>query len=249
MRNSNIILCGMFIGAVIMMTVLQASVYKKEKNNEIEDGTFYRNKNEREKYTTTPLQPFTSLKVDYAANVWIGYGSEYKVLVENNERDKITIKQEGNTLMISQKKNEEAMLDLRYNYIYRGSSRIIIYCPSFSSIQLDHSSIAIDSFPAANISKVKLTANNAGFYLNNYNYEEHTLGGGSIIFNDLQVELNESSTFELNYNYVANKLLLNANGRSQIRLKNLQPIDSLQMNIGDSCSIEMQGKVLNSMKR
>lgn len=248
MRKSNIILCGMFVAAVVMMTVLQASVYKKAKNNEIEDGTFYRNKEEREKYTTTLLQPFTSLKMDYAYDVWIGYGSEYKVLVENNEKEKVIIKQEGNELVITEKEKKFPRYALLFNNVFRGSKRIIIYCPRFSAITLNHSNIAIDSFPAANISKVKLVANNAAFFLSNFD-DEFRVSSGGVVFDDLQVELNEFSTFELSYNYTSRKLNLNASGISNVRLKNSKPIDSLQMNIGDSCRVEVPGKILNSMKK
>ncbi len=246
MRKSNIILWGMFAIAVTMMTVLQSAVYRRDKHNEVEDDSFYKKKNELENYTVQQLGPFTSIKIENSDDVGIAYSSEYKVLIKKNILQRPSIKQEGNELTIHEIDNKN------YDYEFSdggiSNKRIIIYCPSFNHIQLYKTSLQIDSFPPTGIVSINLTADKGAFYLGNNFFGIEDYPHGKINFGSLNVMLKGSSKFLFNANCTSKRMQINATNYSSIELRSKDLGDSLQMNIGDSCTIGLLGSIFKKVK-
>jgi hypothetical protein len=236
----------MFIIAVAVMTVLQASVYKKAKNNEIEDGTFYRNKREKEKYASTQLNLFSNIQIENCEDVGIVYGPEYKVLVNNLISNNILVKADGNTLSIRDTRNKSNGFLMSYNDVYE--KPIIIYCPSITAIQAKDATVLIDSFPSTGIDSVNIRAENSSISLGSntfYRYEE--IHSRKVSYGSLHVEL-LNTRFSMANIYSTKALHLSASNFSSVQIRSQELGNSPQINITDECSIEIQGKLLNKFK-
>jgi hypothetical protein len=247
MRKSNIVLVSMFIIAVAVMTMLQASVYKKAKKNEIEDGTYYRNKREKENYATNLLNPFTNIKIENCDDVGIVYGPEYKVLVNNLIANRILVKSDGSTLSIQDTRNKSYEYEFAHSDVYE--KPIIIYCPSITTIQAKRASVLIDSFPSTGIDSVNIKAETSSISLGpNSFYREQEFTSKKVSYGSLHVTL-LTAKFSMANTYSTKKIHLSASNSSNVQIRSQELGDTPELEISDECSVEIPGKLLKKIKQ
>jgi len=135
MKTSNKILLALFLLPFITVLFIMLTLHAKIKNGDyITDQQLEEKNNNR--YT---VQPFTEIYLQNFryGNVTIAKADSFSIKYSKEIKDNIEYRLNGNRLFVK---------SLGNNYY----NRVVIYCPSFNSIEADSSAVSVDSMSLYN---------------------------------------------------------------------------------------------------